>query len=270
MSARPQRHYKLEDGSRYPSVTTILDAFARPGLTSWATQREREMVIQVAAQLAAQGSGFTPIGFRTLLEGQLPARSSADARLQHTSEIGNAVHTAIHRTLLLESGRPAPPPIQLQGEAAMAFMSFCAWRASVSLEIRFVESPVWSKEFGYAGTCDFFGYVNGVPTCIDWKTSNRIYPVQVLQVAAYTQALQEMGHAPADTEAMALSFPREGGEPHSRTLKPAELPEAIRTFACLQQVWRWGFADPEPEPLPTVAPQAIPTVEHANVFSFGR
>ena len=65
-----------------------------------------------------------------------------------------------------------------------------------------IESAVYSAENAFAGTCDWIGELDGVPTLCDWKSSRLpkssraslgTYP---LQIAAYWGALREM-YAPS-------------------------------------------------------------------------
>jgi hypothetical protein len=48
-----------------------------------------------------------------------------------------------------------------------------------------------SELYGYGGTIDCFGYINEVPTLIDFKTGKAIYEEMIYQVAAYQQLLKE-------------------------------------------------------------------------------
>lgn len=54
-----------------------------------------------------------------------------------------------------------------------------------------VEVQGYSKRYGYAGTLDRCGTLNGAPWVIDLKTSQSSHPVWNMQLAAYRQLLAE-------------------------------------------------------------------------------
>ena len=59
-------------------------------------------------------------------------------------------------------------------------------------EWELIESPVYHKTLGYAGTLDRFGTVSGLTTVIDIKTSAVVYPSVGPQLSAYLNALKTM------------------------------------------------------------------------------
>jgi|TARA_Y100000034_G_C6877317_1_gene401446 hypothetical protein len=69
---------------------------------------------------------------------------------------------------------------------------------SNKIEPIFLEKTVWDSELGYAGTLDFFGYVNDVLTLMDFKTFKALYDDHSYgaQQAAYSHCLAKQGNKP--------------------------------------------------------------------------
>ncbi len=65
------------------------------------------------------------------------------------------------------------------------FDNFLAWRTTVTLLPLFTETRLVSERHRYCGTVDYVGSVNGQLSIVDWKTSDRVYPEMLLQLAAY-------------------------------------------------------------------------------------
>ena len=69
-----------------------------------------------------------------------------------------------------------------------------AWRSFLTVSgftVRLSESQVASRRYGYAGTLDLFGTLNGIPATVDAKCVTTVMPSTGPQTAAYTQALRE-------------------------------------------------------------------------------
>lgn len=65
-----------------------------------------------------------------------------------------------------------------------------------------LELHLFNQEFGYAGTCDFLGSVDGEKVIIDWKTSKKVYSNYPLQVSAYLYAYEQMSGESLDGAAV--------------------------------------------------------------------
>jgi len=111
---------------------------------------------------------------------------SADDVLRRAAEVGTNVHSAIE--LLLKG-------VELNSEAyslteQIYIMRFIEFFETNEVEVLETETPFVFEgdEYGYGGTIDFVGKVNGVMMLIDWKTSNGIYDSHKIQVAAYGMA----------------------------------------------------------------------------------
>lgn len=237
-----RRMYETPEGQRYPSVTTILDVIAKPYLVDWAARVERELVIntvmdyweQVEADTGRPLTGLAQalrlsadrLADRFVTQAEIdrfkravPSRfafmntlrlrlgtSRAHARKSaRAKDLGSEAHDLVEWRLksqlgiLTERERPKPK----FPEAVVALGKFDAWAAGAGFEPARVEFPVWSNQYGYAGTLDVVGELQHenrkVVAIGDWKTCRtRIYPTACMQVSAYVHALREMGHLPPE------------------------------------------------------------------------
>jgi hypothetical protein len=106
--------------------------------------------------------------------------------LQAAADFGTAVHKACELddlgTLDVERLDNALMPY------LKAWRKFCKEHAAKWVHI---EKQVHNKTLGYAGTLDRFGYVDGMSTLLDIKSSIELYPSVGPQLSAYEKALEE-------------------------------------------------------------------------------
>lgn len=182
--------YQVNQGEGWKpvqGVTTILGkVVAKDGLVNW------------AANLAVQA----------MVDGATPeeAKKAHIKKKDKGADIGSEVHTAIENHIKGEVAKVTTP------EAEKALNAFYTWLTERNVKFLESEIPVYSKKYNYCGTCDFIAEVDGRRYIGDWKTADpkkewkrnmytgklRAYPEHFIQVAAYDQALTEMGYAPFD------------------------------------------------------------------------
>lgn len=173
---RGRGHSYLLDGQKVDGVTTVTNnGVPKPQLIKWAADQTWKYAIDHWAELTE-----LPLSERiSRMEG---ARFDT---LREASERGTEVHTQIVRYL---AGEPVEPPAGLEGhvDAAIAFVE--AWQ----LDELLVETPVFSREWGYAGKPDAVARLAGYPDdvwLLDWKTHARgPFIESALQLAAYRYA----------------------------------------------------------------------------------
>ncbi len=266
------RVYEIPDGTRYPSVTSILKAYPKPALVDWAARKERELVVETAADLYESlpvgGKRMCRAAYLTTLATRLPKTRAHQALLTRAGEVGTRAHNMIEWQL---RGKVGKPPV-LTPEAALAYQAFEAWRQDVDLKSIFIEQTVWSREWGFAGTMDLYAELNHegrrVRAVLDWKTSRSIHFEHELQNAAYIHALQELGHASAPTWGFLVRFPKTAHDPgfEVRSLDPAGQADRLRVFLNVFEVWK--STQPAPAAaLPTSNPQPQATAA-SNAFDF--
>jgi len=103
--------------------------------------------------------------------------------LKRAGDIGTEVHRVIDEYLAL--GRA----LKSDDSSASAYLTgFKAFDDLDLLTTRATECKLWHPELWYAGTVDWVGEINGRPSIIDWKTTNKLNEKAVkLQLAAYEE-----------------------------------------------------------------------------------
>jgi hypothetical protein len=162
----PTTIYRLADGTRVPSVTTILDAvLAKPALVSWANK------------LGLQGI-------------------RVHEYVDDLADVGAAVHELCKSSL---TGRkPNLPPLspdQLQ-QATTCFSKFLDWRNTQDVEVLRAEQPLVSESLRYGGTIDVIvrRRQDGVTAIWDFKTGRAVYDDHLFQVSGYAHLARENGY----------------------------------------------------------------------------
>lgn len=170
--------YFLKDGTKVPSVTTVLGRFRESGgLLRWAYQ-----------------TGCEHGRLRT--EGKPCPRDLYDVS-GRAADIGTAVHAMAEARVKgqdahaeLERVAPLRDP-EFYAKALQAFGAFEAWMRMTRVEIIYTEVPVVSEKYRFGGTLDFIGRIDGKLMMGDFKTSNAVYGDHLAQIAAYREAWNE-------------------------------------------------------------------------------
>lgn len=183
----PRPVYRTADGTRVPSVTTVLGVIAKPALTKWANRLGLQGIDSEAFVEEAAGAGtLTHMVIESTLNPEKPwARELAD---EFTEE---------ERAM-----------------ARIAWRRFARWHSVHEVEPLLMEHSLVSERLRVGGTVDLYARIDGVPTVVDFKTSNTVYDSHLLQLAAYRSLLEEAGHPVEQVRVVLL--PREeqeeGGE----------------------------------------------------------
>jgi genome maintenance exonuclease 1 len=166
------------NGTPVAGVTSILRTINKPALIQW------------AASLAANHVKNNWREGLSRNEIELLCREAATAHNKVKNEaagIGTEVHAIAEASL---KGKPMPAPST--EEALRACNAFMDWRRQHEIKLITAEQILFSKQWWYAGTADIIAHVDGQVTIADIKTSSGIYPEMFMQIAAYTNALEEM------------------------------------------------------------------------------
>jgi len=168
--ATPKQGYRLADGARVPSVTTIIGRFKDSGaLMKWAYTTGRE-------------HGFT--------EGRGGiAPTSLYEVSGKAADIGTAAHSMVEASINGKHPAMAQDFINLSPEdrvkAMNAYNMYEEWASQSSLVIVEQEMYLVSEKYRFGGTPDAIGEIGGKLCLVDWKTSNGVYSDYLLQLAAY-------------------------------------------------------------------------------------
>jgi hypothetical protein len=221
---RDSRGFYQIGTERYPSVTTILNIIAKPGLYGF----------------------YGKWGSRARLASAV------------YTEFGTAVHAACEHLIRKEMKKASTdpglrmPPAVKKGKvdkAALAMRKLLGvndlsvrtavnnfrkwWKASGLTPIS-TEQTVHSQKYGYAGTLDLYAEKNDKQYVIDFKTGG-IYEEYWLQLAAYRQACAEQGMS--SNGAAVVQIPRDGGVV-SATFAPVEH-TSLDAFLAAFELWKW-------------------------------
>jgi hypothetical protein len=106
--------------------------------------------------------------------------------LKAAADFGTAVHKACELDDLGELDLVA-----LDSALVPYLMAWRKFSSEHSVMWVHIEKQVHNKTLGYAGTLDRFGYVDGISTLLDIKSSIELYPSVGPQLAAYGKAIVE-------------------------------------------------------------------------------
>jgi len=126
---------------------------------------------------------------------------------KEATDIGTMAHEWIEKYLAGENPS-APKNKKLRATVE----SWREWAAPLNLIPIETEFKCYSKENGYAGTCDFDGWVGDERCIVDWKTGKAVYPEHKLQTAAYLAAREEELFNVEYAARWVVVLPKDGGD----------------------------------------------------------
>ena len=160
MNAQAHTRYKTKDGIIVPSVTTITGLLNKPALVIWANK------------LGLAGIDSTKY-------------------VDKLAEIGTLVHQMIldyFKKVETDFSDYSP---ETRDKAENSFLSFLEWAKGKDIEPLALEIEAVSESLRFGGKFDFYGFVNGIKTLIDFKTGSGIYSEMGIQLSAYKCLLEE-------------------------------------------------------------------------------
>lgn len=155
--------YYLTTGDSVPGVTTVLGVLNKPALVIWSNR------------LGLQGIDSTKYKDKM-------------------ANIGTLAHM-----LVMNHFKKATPDLsefsqQDIDKANNCLKSFYSWEQQHTLVPIAIEVPWVSDIYGYGGTADFVGMIDGQLEIVDFKTGSGLYNDYLYQVAAYRQLAIEKGY----------------------------------------------------------------------------
>jgi len=196
--------YRKTDGTIVPAVHEVLAVLDKPWLVKWAWGLGRKGIDMDAyvGEMADAGLLAHRMAASLFWTGDLPAR----------------------RTLI----EWAPAIIEKAENSALKLMD---WLQGHGVQPIAVELGVVSEQYGYGGTLDFHGLVDGFAEIIDIKTGAGIFDEHVVQLAAYRKALEEHGYKVERVRV--LSLPRGDGDGFSEHVQKDTTNEWLRFWHAL-------------------------------------
>ncbi len=146
------RYYKLPDKTLLPSVTTILGVIRKPALEHW--------------------------------RGDL-GNAEADRQMNEAGDKGSLVHK------LCEAVNYDVPWSTDNPDVIKMVEAYEKWFNTYVSKVLYVERLIVNVPYGYAGRVDLVAVLKGdrLPSVIDLKTGNALWPDVPLQLSGYKQAL---------------------------------------------------------------------------------
>lgn len=170
-----KKHAYTWGGKFVPGVTSILQCIGKPALIPWAAGCASDHWLK---EIKAGNKNYAAI--------HKAAKSSHRDKASVAAEIGHNVH---YYAECFFKRLPLPP--LLTDQAKRGAEAFHKWFDSHKVTVKASERRVFSKEYYYAGTCDFVAEIDGVLGVGDIKTSSGIWPEMRFQTAAYQHAIEE-------------------------------------------------------------------------------
>lgn len=214
MSAYPNRlngYYTIE-GVKYPSVSTILQAVAKPALYHWYFKRGHELTKEAPSKdMKGLWSDFNVKG-----RGRM--------------DLGVDVHNYMEAFFKKQSYMPP-----LLGSPYLKAVKLFLAQESNNFEPISVERQLHSVTHGMAGTCDLIAKYKGKVFVIDWKTNDsaRLFDDVALQMSPYAKMAEEMGIVERVDGRMAVSFGLEG------KFTVGEYDDCFDTFLATMKLWKF-------------------------------
>ena len=203
----------------FPSVTTIIgDSSSKQALVQWSANATRDFIVEHFEQM--QGMG---------IDNCLNAARFDYRRLSREAlDIGSEVHALIERDLIYDSQQLI---FSNHPETMKCYEAWLKFWAAHELKAEKVEFTVYGD--CWAGTMDFKGYLDGVPTLLDWKTSKKIYMDSMgPQIASYWAADNRWAE-----RAGILRLDKVSGEYEIKILKPKRLEKYYREFGFMLELY---------------------------------
>jgi hypothetical protein len=225
LTFNPKSHRYTWDGRHVPSVTTILRRLDKPQLVQWAANCAVDHIKEAGTHDAGTGMW------------EVSAGSLEAARKAHTvirdkaADVGTLIHDIARTSLGGDEWHGSLS--KLTGEAARALQAFTQWRSQHRIQAIALERRVFSAELMYAGTTDFYGYIDDEPCILDFKTGNGVYDEAWYQLAGYETALQEELLLNHHLTHWIVHLGKSTGECRTYRRSPEETAAAHSAWSCL-------------------------------------
>lgn len=218
--------YFLKDGTRVPSVTTILSRWKESGaLIHWSSAQAAKYVVDnLPSNPTKQDVG------RICDAAKMAYRNVRDAAADAGTMAHDAVEAHIHGKPFEWSGDP-----DVVKKAKKAFGAFLEWAHQTQLKATDTEVPLVSERHRFAGTLDAM-LVNGKLSLADWKTGGSLYTDHLCQMAAYSILWEEnFPDRPIEAGFNLLRFDKTNGDFTARWF--GELDVAKRSFLMMRELY---------------------------------
>lgn len=219
----------LSNEKLVPGVTTITGLLDKPFLVPWAAK----MVWQALTGKHGEVVKMTAEQYEVFI---LEAKSAHRRKATEAKDSGTLAHDFIEKWIDSKIIGGAFAEELTDEKALNAVNEFKKWEVAHQVTWLASELVVGSQIHEFGGKLDALAIVDGVPSVIDFKTSNQISKDYFLQLAAYELALEEMGIKV--WQRIILRIPKDGTA-FEALVVPTPLDLDRQAFLALRQVQRW-------------------------------
>jgi hypothetical protein len=240
-------------GKAFISSTTVLDKIEKRALHGWIARTTAEYIRdEIILHLKAGDMTVQQLVEMDLEAFMKQAKKAHEDKKRAAMDLGTAVHTAIED--YYHSGQDRKildGHCTINPDLTSPIIAFLDWEAAFKVLPRRVEMTVYSEVEEYAGTLDLICEItppggSGPLTIVnDHKASTAIYDTNVMQVASYFFALEEMEGElnPADPPGIdgagILRLDKETGMPEFRLYDRDELLKPYMAFLSVLDYCKW-------------------------------
>lgn len=232
---KEERHYPVGD-EQYPSVTTITGILEKYGLYQWYANMGVEYLVKyLVEQAKLAGAMGVTLDLLKDLDLELiskDAKKHARRKAKEAGDIGIKFHELAHRFLMLETIEQG----EIDDDVRGVFLAFRDWCYKYKIKPRSTEKEVFHHKLRYAGRFDLTAVINKKLFLIDFKTSNRLYPTDKMQIAGYIYAL-ESNYGNIIDKGGILRLDKDTGKHYWYEYTKAEMQYEFRKFKELVKFW---------------------------------
>lgn len=248
-AGKPFNDYYSINDKLYPRVTSIIKVVGdKTALLNWMARTERDACVNAAVEMWTEMLGGaavpTPVSYEIALRDKIGKEKAGDRASEAARNIGKQAHARLEWVLKKACGKKVGPEPVVSEEAMIAASAGEDFLKRGGIQPIEMEQTVWSESHVYAGTLDLLCNTSEGLAIIDFKTSKGVYPEHKMQLAAYRNAVNEMGHGPVD-HAFILRLPKTTTDPafEAKLFDAKELDAAFEGFLGALRFWQWLMKD---------------------------
>lgn len=186
--SKKRGRYEIEDMNELPmSVTEIVGVLDKSfALMYWQRETTRAFFSSYLASVSQEE--FSKAEVLALAETAIahPEKVKNEAK-----ETGNEVHEWLHKFAKAKMKKKEIPALPENPAYQKCISGFLDWYNLHEVVFLASEKVVYSREHNYVGTLDAIAMVDDKLTLVDYKTSAKVYPGYLLQIAGYQIAYNE-------------------------------------------------------------------------------
>ena len=219
----------LSNQKLVPGVTTICGLLDKPFLVPWAAKEVWKALTGKHGEIVKWRE---EVYESFILEAKMAYRRKAT----EAKDSGTLAHDFIEKWIDSKITGGGFAEELHDPKALNAVEEFKKWEIAHQITWLASELVVGSQVHEFGGKLDALAIVDGVPSIIDFKTSNQISKDYFLQTAAYEIALEEMGIKV--WQRVILRIPKDGSV-FEALVVPTPLDLDRQAFLSLRQIQRW-------------------------------